>query len=200
MRLMLMLVLASGEWLQVTLPTLVNPNTIGADDEQHGDDDFNPAATATSSSLTYEMAGMFTPYAVGKQGPTQSTRKLGTSVGWEQKCERHRQQERSSLHGLQRQLANPSLSINDRRRVEVQLVETLKGMYKRQQEALINDEIEREQKRCVSMRLEQSEMGKARLKRQFHSEREQYRGQIERIKEECSMALAATMAKFNMLR
>ncbi|RHY92068.1 hypothetical protein DYB35_003487 [Aphanomyces astaci] len=171
MRLMLMLVLAAGEWLQVTLPTLGNPNTIGADDEEHGDDDFDPAATATSSSLTYEMAGMFTPYAVGKQGPTQSTRKLGTSVGWEQK-----------------------------RRVEVQLVETLKGMYKRQQEALINDEIEREQKRCVSMRLEQSEMGKARLKRQFHSEREQYRGQIERIKEECSMALAATMAKFNMLR
>ncbi|ETW06758.1 hypothetical protein H310_02920 [Aphanomyces invadans] len=190
----------TGEWLEVTLPKK-DDGASGGDEGSVDDDNFG---AATNSSPLYEKAGMFTPYAVEKQGPTQSTRKLGTSVSWQQKCDRQRQKQekkdRTSLHGLQRQLANQALSKEDRRMVEVKIVEALKGMYKRQQEALINEEIEREHKRYITMGLEKSIMGKARLKRQFDVDRGHHRSQIERIREECNMSLAAIMTKFNMLR
>ncbi|KAF0700460.1 Aste57867_8989 [Aphanomyces stellatus] len=188
----------TGEWIEVDLPSMDDDDDHDAVDNEAEPAEFVAAAT------TYEKAGMFTPFAVGKQGATQSTRKMGTLVGWEHKMERRRQngqaKVRESLHGLQRQLANPKLSSDERSRLQIRLLDVMKTMYKRQQEATVKDELEREEQRGVAMHAEKSEEGRARLKRQFDRDRGHYRAQIERIKEECNLALTATMEKFNMLR
>ncbi|KAH9122758.1 hypothetical protein LEN26_010140 [Aphanomyces euteiches] len=180
----------TGEWIEVPLPKAAM------------DHEAQPQCLPLIS--TYEKVGMFTPYSVGKQGVTQSTRKLGTSVEWEKQAEKRRlkweKRRQESVCHLRRQLEDSSLSPDEKRRIQIQLLEKMKSEYKHQLETVIQEELEREQGRSFAIEHEKSDVTRKRLQHQYNVERELYRTQIERIKEECNLSLTATMEKFNLLR
>ncbi|KUF90182.1 hypothetical protein AM587_10012521 [Phytophthora nicotianae] len=135
---------------------------------------------------------------------TQSLRELGDDVDWErQQIANVTKAEtcfRESLAGVRYELQRRGLSEGERLSLTTELLEKTKHGYARHIQALVVEELAREMDREVAMRLELARLGRERMQRQHDKEREFYRAQIARIREECEMALTAAAAKNNLLR
>ncbi|TMW68508.1 hypothetical protein Poli38472_005976 [Pythium oligandrum] len=135
---------------------------------------------------------------------SQSTRAMGSPVDWEKRqvarVERADYQYRTSLEGMRRELQRKDLSPIARQEQEIQILEKMKAQYADQIRVMVVEEMERELEREVEMRLELSAIGKMRLRKKQTHDREFYKAQIERVRDECEMSLAATMAQYNLLR
>ncbi|ETK71083.1 hypothetical protein F441_22108 [Phytophthora nicotianae CJ01A1] len=135
---------------------------------------------------------------------TQSLRELGDDVDWErQQIANVTKAEtcfRESLAGVRYELQRRGLSEGERLSLTTELLEKTKHGYARHIQALVVEELAREMDREVAMRLELARLGRERMQRQHDKERDFYRAQIARIREECEMALTAAAAKNNLLR
>ncbi|DAZ99416.1 TPA: hypothetical protein N0F65_004049 [Lagenidium giganteum] len=137
---------------------------------------------------------------------TQTERQLGDRVRWSQlqsskvQCQRAERRFRESLEGVRWELQRKDLTADQRRALEVELLEKTKQHYAQHVRALVTEEMEREMERQVQLQLELSAIGRERIKKRHDQERTFYRTQIERVKLECEMGLTSTMAQLNFLR
>ncbi|KAJ0402443.1 hypothetical protein P43SY_000596 [Pythium insidiosum] len=104
------------------------------------------------------------------------------------------------LARLRRELERRDLPKAQRERLQIQIVEKMKAMDMQQVQRMIREEMQRELDREVELRLELSAIGRARLQKKHERDRAFHKEQIERIRAECQLRLAATMAQYNLLR
>lgn len=137
---------------------------------------------------------------------TQSRlRQLGDRTGWTEKNlkreERREAKFNASLHGKQFKVKyDKTVPRHDREALEIEILEMIRTEYQSQKEKIILNEIQREIRREVDIQFENTALGQQRLHRQHTSERAKYKSQIERISEECELALAARMVALDLLR
>ncbi|GLE04497.1 hypothetical protein PINS_up013452 [Pythium insidiosum] len=164
------------------------------------------AVTSSHTALSSSRDGASKHRAHGSHvyPETQSLRPIGASVDWRQaqdaRVERSEERFRESLPGLRRELERRDLTAAQREKLKVQILEKMKAMDMELIQRMVTEELQRELDREVEMRLELSAIGRARLQSKHEHDRAFRKEQIERIRAECQLRLAATMAQYNLLR